>query len=72
MCKIEGMKNGYIINNSSTNEEWQNICKRYDKVNCIICNNKTAKHFRVGLFANNIVTVNNKLMDDVVYINGVY
>ena len=72
MRKIEGMKNGYIINNSSTNEEWQDVCKRYDKVNCIICNNKTAKHFRLGLFANNIITVNNKLLDDVVYINGVY
>lgn len=72
MRKIEGMKNGYIIDNSSTDEEWKKICGGYSKVNCIICNNQTAKHFRIGLLGNNIITINNKLLNDVVYINGVY
>lgn len=72
MIKIEYMKNGYIINKDSTNEDWNKICSKYEKINCIICNNQTAKHFRVSLFGNNIITINNKLNNDVVYINGVY
>lgn len=72
MRKIEHMKNGYIIDNDTTNEEWQTIYDKYDIIKCIICNNHTAKHFRVNLFGKNIITINNKLLDDVVYINGVF
>lgn len=66
------MKNGYIIDNDTTNEEWQTIYDKYDIIKCIICNNQTAKRFRVNLFGKNIITINNKLLDDVVYINGVF
>ena len=72
MHKIEYMKNGYIIDNDTADEEWQNICNKYEKIKCIICNNQTAKHFRISLLGNNIITINNKLLDDVVYINGVF
>lgn len=72
MHKIENMKNGYIIDNDTTNEEWQNVCNKYEKIKCIICNNQTAKHFRIRLLGNSIITINNKLLDDVVYINGVF
>lgn len=71
MQKIEGMKNGYVIDNSTTDIEWKQICKRYNKVRCVICNNQTAKHFRIGLFGDNIITINNQLHNDVVYINSV-
>lgn len=70
--KISGMKNGYIINESSTNEEWQEICKGYDKIRCIICNRNTSKYFRIPLFGSNNITINNQMLDNVVYINGVY
>lgn len=70
--KIDGMRNGYLIDISSTNEDWKKICKGYDKVRCIICNNKTSKYFRIPLLGSNDITINNKLLDGVVYINGVY
>lgn len=70
--KIDGMKNGYIIDVSSTNEDWEEICKKYGKIRCIICNNQTSKYFRIPLFGNNNITINNNLLNDVVYINGVY
>lgn len=70
--KIKEMKNGYIIDGYSTNEEWQEICKKYNPIRCIICNFQTSKHFRIPLFGKNNITINNKLLDNVVYINGVY
>ncbi len=70
--KIDGMRNGYIIDASSTDEDWKEICKGYGKVRCIICNNQTSKCFRIPLFGNNNITINNNLLNGVVYINGVY
>lgn len=70
--KLSEMRNGYIVDETTTNEEWKELLKSYDKVRCVICNSKTSLHFRVGLLGNNILTINNKLLDDVVYINGVY
>ena len=32
MHKIEHMKNGYIIDNDTTDEEWQNVCNKYEKI----------------------------------------
>jgi len=72
--KIENTKNGYIfdIDDTTTNEQWKDIYKQYNKVKCVICNKKTASCFRPTLFGNNIVTINNKLPDAVVYINSIY
>lgn len=70
--KLSEMKNGYIVDNSTTNDEWKELLKSYDKVRCVICNSKTSLYFRVGLLGNNILTINNKLLDGVVYINGVF
>lgn len=53
-------------------KETEELLKSYDKVRCVICNSKTSLCFRVGLLGNNILTINNKLLDGVVYINGVY
>lgn len=72
MRKIEETRNGYIIDKDSTNEEWQEICKGYDKVRCIICNRNTSKCFRPSLLSNNIITINNTLLDGIIYINGIY
>lgn len=70
--KLSEMRNGYVVDETTTNEEWKELLKSYDKVRCIICNSKTSLCFRVGLLGNNIITINNKLLDGVVYINGVY
>ena len=39
----------YQFTETSTNEEFQKILKRYPKINCIICNSQTAKCFKRGL-----------------------
>lgn len=69
--KIKDKKNGYILTDDSTNEEFQKIQARYKKINCIILNKNTRKRIRLGLISNNIITINNKLPDNVFYINGV-
>lgn len=54
-------ENKYQFTETSTNEEFQKILKRYKKINCIICNSQTAKCFKRGLFDFSAITINNKL-----------
>ena len=70
--RIEGTKNGYQLDETSTNDQWVKVCEDFGKVRCIICNRFTSQFFHTGLFSNNIVTVNNKLPDYAVYLNGVF
>ena len=65
-------KNGYIFTKTSTDEEFQKIIKRYDKVRCVICNKNTVRNFRNPYYSNVGITINNKLADGVFFINGVY
>lgn len=71
ILKDDRLRNKYILQNDSTDDDFKNIIKG-KKVNCIICNENTAKRFITPLFGHRIVTVNNKMMDDVFYINGVF
>lgn len=67
--RLKNTKHGYKIA-GATNEDFQNLVKSYpEKVNCIICNRDTAKHFRIGLLGRNIMTVNNTVHDGVIFIN---
>lgn len=74
--KLEGTKNGYVIDDTSTAEGFEDleeICKQYEKTTCIICNAKTKQErFRVRLLGRDIITVNNKVPDDVFFLNGRY
>lgn len=72
ITKIEGTRNGYLIDETSTGEEWNKIYSSYDNVRCIICNSNMFNNFRRGLLSNDIRVLNNKIPDNVVYINGVY
>lgn len=72
MKKIDGTKNGYMIDDSSTNEKWQEICKQYEKIRCIICNKNTRKYFTLGILGQNDITINNNVPDKVVYINNLF
>ena len=65
-------KNGYIFADSSTDEDFQKICKSYEKVRCVICNSKTAKNFRTPLLGYSIITINNKINDGCFFINGTF
>ena len=72
ICKHGDYQNGYIFTNTSTDEDFQNILKEYDKIRCVICNKKTANNFRVGLLGSNIITINNKLNDGCFFINNLF
>lgn len=67
--RLKNTEHGYIMTDA-TNEEFQNLINSYpEKVSCIICNSDTAKHFRIGLLSGNIMTINNTVNDDVIFIN---
>lgn len=68
--KDKKFKNKYVMDTSSTNEDFKNVCNGYNQVKCIICNRETANCFRPGLFGNNIVTINNSVPTGVFYVNG--
>ena len=70
--KHPNYNNGYIFVETSTDKEFQEICNSYDKVNCIICNNKTVRNFRIPLLGHSIITINNKINDGCFFINGIY
>lgn len=70
--KVEGKKNGYAILEDTTNEEFRSLLKSYPKVRCIICNERLAKRIQYGVLGHNITTINNKIPDEIFYINGVY
>lgn len=73
--RIENTKNGYELDETSTNKDLKDILENYDEskdVKCIIMNNDTKKYFRVGIFSDNIITINNKIPNFQLYINGVY
>lgn len=71
ILKDNHCRNKYILLDNSTDKDFQEIIKGR-KVNCIICNSNTAKRFRPSLFGNNIITINNNMLDNVFYINGVF
>lgn len=69
ISKLNKTKHGYDISNA-TNEEFQDLQKNYpEKVRCIICNSDMAKNFRIGLLGQNIITINNRVNDGIVFIN---
>ena len=70
--KHAGYKNGYVLAANSTDEDFQEIIKSYgDNYHCLICNSNTAKNFRTS-FGYSTLTINEKLVDGVFFINGVF
>lgn len=69
ISKLTDTKHGYDISNA-TNEEFRDLCKNYpEKLRCIICNSDMRKNFRIGLLCSDIITINNRVHDGVVFIN---
>lgn len=67
--RLKNTRHGYIMADA-TNEDFQNLIRSYpEKVKCIICNSDTAKHFVAGFLGCNIITINNKVCDGVIFIN---
>ena len=71
---VEGTNFGINISNCSKQEWevfWKEFIMKEQDIRCIICNSKMAANFRIGLFGNNIITINNKIPDGIVYINHI-
>lgn len=69
ISKLANTKHGYDISNA-TNEEFRELCINYpEKLRCIICNSDMKKNFRIGLLGRDIITINNRVHDGVVFIN---
>lgn len=72
IAKYKDTKNGYVIDQTSTNDEFREIIKtHFPKYHCLICNSNTAKNFGTHFLGTSTVTINNKIPDDVFYINTV-
>lgn len=69
MKRYAETKHGYIIDEESTDEDFKKIKTAYDKINCIICNRNTSRYFGTPFLGTSIVTINNKVPDNVFYIN---
>ena len=79
VIRDERFRNKFIIIDGYCKpRELKKILSKYDEVRCIICNAKTSQSFIYpslprSLFRNNIpITIRNRLMDGVFYVNGVY
>lgn len=76
IAKLEGLQNGYALLRSSMDEEFQAILKQYKDENnlkCVICNERTAKCFKhAGVLSDPPITINNKMLSGIFYINSVF
>lgn len=66
--KIVGFQNKYKLTESSNTGDIIKLCASYQRFRCIICNAKTAARFK----PRDYVTVNNKVEDNVFYVNGIF
>lgn len=71
MKRYRDTENGYIITDTSTNDEFKEIVKTYSKYKCLICNSTTANYFGTPILGNNTITINNKIPDNIFYINSI-
>ena len=66
--KISGFKNKYKLTESSNTRDIIDLCSSYEKFRCIICNAKTAARFK----PRDYVTINNRVEDDMFYVNRTF
>lgn len=69
-------KNGYIFGPNSTDSQFQRIISKdyggWDNIKCIICNQRTKQNFQFSMNGYSILTINNKLVDGVFFVNHVF
>lgn len=75
--KIENTKNGYILDDLTTSDEFGKLLKNHKKVKCIICNKTTAKRIKEKYlfkmwFNRPNVTIRKSLENGEIYINGCF
>lgn len=71
IIKDETKKNKYILTDTSNADDMSDICKGYDRIKCLICNSRTVKRFGNHYLDPVPVTINNKIEDNVFYLNSI-
>lgn len=71
ILKIDGFYNYFQLTDTSCTADLNWIREQYEPegIHCIICSNETARHFKFGLFAPNVLTINNKVPYGYFYLN---
>ena len=71
IIKDETKKNKYILTDTSCNDDMRKICDGYEHIRCLICNSKTVKRFGYHYLNPVPITINNKIEDNVFYLNSI-
>ena len=71
IIKDETKKNKYILTDTSNDDDMRKISNDYEHLRCLICNSRTVKRFRIHYVNVVPVTINNKIEDNVFYLNSV-
>ena len=66
--KVGGFQNKYKLTENSNTGDITKLCASYQRFRCIICNAKTAVRFK----PRNYVTINNRVEDDMFYVNRTF
>ena len=72
IIRAEGTKNKYIITDVTDPrnvDDISNICHQYKHINCLICNKNTSRLFGRHYLNPVPITINNKIEDNVFYLN---
>ena len=67
--RIKERRNGYRINNTTTNEDFQDVLNKYQFVKKIIVNRNMAGRFRPSMFGKNLFCINENVKDNEFYVN---
>ena len=73
LYKLKDCKNGFYMDESTTEEEFNTILKRgygLHNVRCIICNSKMAKVIKFKIAGKSRVTINNNVEDQKFFVNS--
>lgn len=73
ITKLPNAENGYMLDKLTSNKELALFIRDYsraNKVHCIICNSDMAKYLRVKLSCRIPITINNKVLNDRIFINS--
>ena len=69
-------KNGYIFGPNSTDSQFQRMIREdyggWENIKCIICNQKTKQNFQLPTYGYSVLTINNKLVDGVFFVNHAF
>lgn len=73
LYKLKDCKNGFYMDESTTEEEFNTLLSQYygfRYVRCIICNSKMAEVLNFEISGKRKVTINNKIKDRIFFVNS--